>query len=57
MQNTGYMIINDKKILVLARTTKYYRAFKIRKSGKEGTHFIDEQKYLVENKSELNEFL
>ena len=51
MQTTGY--IDNVKIKVLARTKKvpgdkscYDLIFKIRKSGKDGVHFTDEENYL-----------
>ena len=41
-RQTGY------KILILVRQSKYCRYLKIRKSGKDGTHFHDEEFFLNE---------
>jgi hypothetical protein len=50
MQATGYL--HDKKtgekILILVRQAKYVRYLKRRKSGKDGTHFSDEEIFLNE---------
>ena len=49
MQTTGYLIINSEKILVLVRPTTYGRSFKIRKSGKDGARFDEEERYLKDH--------
>lgn len=48
MQATGYLYDKKtgEKILILVRQAKYTRYLKIRKSGKDGTHFTDEETYL-----------
>ncbi len=50
MQQTGYMILNGKKVLVLERCKKhnfpYHNLFKLRKSGKDGQHCTDEECFL-----------
>ncbi len=45
MQTTGYIIDKrtNKKILVLVRQSKLYRYFKLRKTGKEGNHFAEDE--------------
>ena len=57
MQTTGYIQIDGKKILVLARTGKKYRSLKRRQSGKDGIHFTDEEAYLNENQERLKKLL
>jgi hypothetical protein len=56
MQSIGYILDrnNNKKILVLVRQTKIYRCMKKRYSGKDGTHFIDEETYLAQNSEIFN---
>lgn len=52
MQEIGYINLkwpyshNIKKILILVRQAKYGRHLKLRKSGKDGVHFSDEEKFL-----------
>lgn len=46
MQTIGYINYQGEKILLLVRQNSYYRSLKIRKSGKDGTHFTDEEIYL-----------
>jgi len=46
MQTTGYLIIGGKRILVLVQHKRYSRLMKVRKSGKEGNRFEDEESYL-----------
>ena len=56
MQGIGHIF--DKKnikILVLVRQSKFTRHFKIRKSGKDGVHFTDEELYLNEHLDKMNE--
>lgn len=52
-QDYGYIIINNTKLKVLRRIseTKCSCSFKLRASGSDGTHFIDEQLYLEQNPS------
>jgi len=65
MQTTGYIIDkrNNEKILVLAREGKKLDKYchkinlKLRLSGKNGTHFIEEENYLNENRLLLNDLL
>ena len=49
IQTTGYIVIGGKKILVLVRGRKYRRDFKLRHSGKDGSHFDDDETYLEEH--------
>ena len=49
MQTIGYMVVDDEKLKVLVRQAKYHRAFKLRKSGQDGTHFDEEEDYLNKN--------
>lgn len=53
MQTTGYIIIEDAKILVLCRHKQFSRQFKIRKSGKDGNHFNDEEAFLKTSPEQL----
>ena len=46
MQSIGCMILDHKKIFVLARDKKYSRCFKKRRVGKMGVRFYDEECYL-----------
>ena len=43
MQTIGYVILDNQKVLVLVRARKYGRSLKLRKTGKDGIHFSDEQ--------------
>ena len=52
MQTTGYIKINQEKILVLIRAGKSYnlsRYLKLRKTGKDGVFMVDESNYLNDN--------
>lgn len=57
MQNIGYVIDkrNNAKIKILWRKGKkidkfnYHMNFKLRKTGSDGNHFIDEEFFLNEN--------
>jgi len=49
MQTIGYMIVNGEKLKVLVRQAKYYRAFKLRTNGQNGTHFDEEEAFLNKN--------
>ena len=59
MQTTGYIIDkrNGEKIKILIRQAKYGRHLKMRKTGKDGSHFIDEEFFLneVEQHDRLDE--
>ena len=56
MQTTGYIIDNNgEKILLLVRQSKYYRHLKIRKTGKDGIHLVDEEIYLNRNPQKLKD--
>ena len=46
MQTTGYIILDNRKVLILARHAKTKRYMKVRKSGHDGVHFPDEEFYL-----------
>jgi hypothetical protein len=55
MQTIGFIKDKDnRKILVLAQQAKFCRYFKIRKSGRNGVHFADEELFLKSNPSELD---
>ena len=51
MQDTGYLIVNGQKILVLRRTNLAACAvsLKLRTSGKDGMFLSDESKYLEQD--------
>ena len=51
-QTVGYIMLDGNKIKVLIRQTKYGRSLKMRKSGKDGSHFTDEENMLNQNKIE-----
>ncbi|MBA7585117.1 hypothetical protein ES708_27087 [subsurface metagenome] len=51
MQGHGYLMIKDKKILILARDKKYTRCFKLRFSGSDGGYFVDESIFLSESEN------
>ena len=54
MQTTGYILDeNNNTILILVRQAKCSRYLKIRKSGKKGVHFIDEEIYFKKNITKL----
>ena len=57
MQCSGYMVINGDRVKVLARQGKLGRYFKIRKTGRYGAHFIDEQNFLAINEYAKKQFL
>ena len=46
MQTIGYIMLDNRKVLVLVQDTKIMIYIKIRKSGSNGTHFKDEEVYL-----------
>lgn len=50
MQRTGYIIDRrtGEKVLFLWQQAKYCRYLKLRKSGKDGGHFTDEEDFLNE---------
>ena len=49
MQTHGYLTIDNRKVLVLVRPTKWGVALKMRLSGSDGQHMTDEEAYLREN--------
>lgn len=59
MQTYGYLMIKDKKILILIRNKKYNRALKLRFTGLDGSYFKDESIFLSlsENKKILDNLL
>lgn len=57
MLNIGYIVVDNKKIKVLARTNKTYRQFKLRTTGSDGVHFNDEEAYLTEARGALDALL
>jgi hypothetical protein len=57
MQGHGYLMIKDKKILILARDKKYTRCLKLRFTGSDGGYFPDESIFLSGNKKILDNFL
>ena len=48
MQTIGHIYdrTTGEKILILVRQCSYYRSLKLRKSGKDGSHFGDEENFL-----------
>lgn len=48
MQTHGYLLVNGEKIKVLVRPTAYGRAFKIRKTGQDGTLWNEESQHFTE---------
>ena len=59
MQGHGYLMIEDKKILILFRSKKYTRALKLRFTGSDGHYFKSESIFLseLENKKTLDNLL
>ncbi|MBA7521665.1 hypothetical protein ES705_13776 [subsurface metagenome] len=59
MQGHGYLMIKDKKILILARNKKYTRCLKLRLTGSNGHYFKSESIFLseLENKKTLDNLL
>ena len=57
MQTTGYIIIRGEIIMVLVREKKHSRQFKLRKSGRPGRRFEDEEIYLKNNPEKLRDLL
>lgn len=49
MQTIGHIFINGIKVLLLVRPGKDCRYLKIRYSGSDGSHFIDEELFLKES--------
>jgi len=60
MQTIGYIQPAGKKILVLIRIANVkatYVSMKIRKTGNDGNHFSDEEKYLEQEPEKLKQLL
>ena len=57
MQTHGYLMIKDKKILILVRVKKYSHTLKLRFTGSDGSYFPDESIFLSENKKILDNLL
>ncbi|GAI95110.1 unnamed protein product [marine sediment metagenome] len=59
MQTHGYLMIKDKKILILVHPKKYFNALKLRFTGSDGNYFKDESIFLSlsENKKILDNLL
>ncbi len=57
IQTTGHLLIDGQKILILVREKRYSRQLKIRLSGKDGNRFNDEEYYLQDNPSLLQDLL
>ncbi len=59
MQTTGYVIVNGRKILVLVRHKRHSRQMRMRQSGRDGTRFEDEERFLAlpENERMLQSLL
>ena len=53
-QDTAYLIVNGKKILVLRRTGRISVSLKIRTSGKDGMFLQDESKFLEQSPDVLS---
>lgn len=49
MQFSAFLLVRGEKILVLVRATKTRHYLKLRLSGTDGNHLIDESIYLEEN--------
>jgi hypothetical protein len=49
MQTTGHVYVDNQKILILCRQKKYTRRLKLRKSGRDGTRFEDEEFVIANN--------
>ena len=45
MQTTGFVTIDGRRILVLVREHRTYRAIKLRTSGKPGREMTDESRH------------
>jgi len=57
MQTYGYLMIKDKKILILVRSKKYSHTLKLRLAGSDGSYFGEESIFLSENKKILDNLL
>ncbi len=62
MQGTGYILVGNKKILVLLREVGnpkrgFYRSLKLRKTGKDGIFLEDESIFLNERLDLVQELL
>jgi hypothetical protein len=57
MQTHGYLMIKDKKILILIHSKKYTHALKLRFTGSDGNYFEEESIFLSENKKILDNLL
>lgn len=60
MQTIGYIQPHGEKILVLVRianTNATYVSMKLRKTGNDGSHFSDEEKYLENEPGKLQQLI
>jgi hypothetical protein len=57
MQTIGYIQIDSKKLLILVRQAKYARFLKLRKTGKDGAHFTDEELFLEQHRNKVEQLL
>lgn len=57
MQDTAYVTVNSKNILVLRRVAKYGFKLRLRKSGYLGEYLSDESEFLENSPSHLIELL
>jgi len=57
MQTTGHIKINGETLLVLVRQKRFSRQLKLRKSGKPGTRFQEEEDWLREHPDDLARLL
>jgi hypothetical protein len=53
MQFAGYIMVNGEKLKVRVRTAQTYNAFKLRKTGQDGWHMQDEERFLAGNPDTL----
>ena len=57
MQTLGYLMVNNQKVLVLVRSKKYSRIFKLRLTGKDGDFFDEESYFMSKNKEFFEKLL
>jgi len=53
MQFTGHLFVNGDKLKVLVRTAPTYHSLKLRKSGADGWHMQEEERFLAGNPDHL----
>lgn len=55
MQQTSFLVVRGEKILVLLRAAKTCHYLKLRSTGIDGNHLVDESIYLEENDNLLQD--